>query len=249
NCAQCHRPGGTGPTFDARYDTPLTNQNIINGSVLGNLGYDNARVVTPKDVWRSILYQRASSTDPLIRMPQLARNLVDTNAMSVVADWINSLPGTPALPPPSIVPGGGTFSGQVTVALLDSAPGVTIRYTLDGSLPDTNSVVYSGPFVLSSSAVLLAKAFEDGFIDSVATHAVFSLPPSVFFTPAEFYANGMFQMQLSGMLGKTYVLEATTDFSKWSPISTNVAPANVFNLLDAGASNYPARFYRIIQLP
>ncbi|HVV72012.1 MAG TPA: chitobiase/beta-hexosaminidase C-terminal domain-containing protein, partial [Verrucomicrobiae bacterium] len=143
NCAQCHRPGGTGPTFDARYDTPLTNQNVINGSVLGNLGYDNAHVVSPKDVWRSILYQRASSTDPLIKMPQLARNLVDANAMSVVADWINSLPGTPALPPPSIVPGGGTFSGKVTVALLDFAPGVTIRYTLDGSLPDTNSVVYS----------------------------------------------------------------------------------------------------------
>jgi uncharacterized repeat protein (TIGR03806 family) len=249
NCAQCHRPGGTGTTFDARYDTPLTNQNIINANVLGNLGYDNAHVVTPRDIWRSVLYQRANSTDPLIKMPQLARNLVDTNAMTVIAAWINSLPGIPALPPPSILPNGGTFSGNVSVTLQDSQPNAILHYTLDGSSPTTNSLLYSGPFVLNSSAVVVARAFEVGFNDSVDTHATFNLPLGVYLTPMGFFAGGAFELQVSGSLGKSYVLEGTTDFTKWTFLSTNVAPANVFNILDYTATNFPYRFYRAIQLP
>ncbi len=127
--------------------------------------------------------------------------------------------------------------------------GKLFSYPLDGSLPTTNSVLYTGPFLLNGSAALMAKAFDTGYNESVAARALFNLPASVFFTPSAFFANGAFQMQASGLLGKSYLLEATTDFSNWVSLSTNVAPANVFNLLDNRATNFPARYYRLIQLP
>jgi uncharacterized repeat protein (TIGR03806 family) len=91
NCAQCHRPGGAG-NFDARYDTPLANQHIVNFPAGVSLGYDNARIVMPKDILRSVLQDRMNTSTPTIKMPPLGRNLIDADAVKVIRDWINSLP-------------------------------------------------------------------------------------------------------------------------------------------------------------
>jgi uncharacterized repeat protein (TIGR03806 family) len=153
NCAQCHRSGGTGPTFDARYDVPLGQQQIVNANVLGNLGYDNAHVVTPRDLPRSVLYQRVASSDSLIKMPQLARNLVDSNAVSVIAAWINSLPG-PALPIQS-----NRFLTDLTLLSVtntasDSVPTSVLTYQLltapAGATIDTNGIITWTPSLAQS---------------------------------------------------------------------------------------------------
>ncbi len=249
NCAQCHRPGGTGPTFDARYDTLLASQNIINGSVLGNLGYDNAHVVTPQDVWRSVLYDRMNTLDGTIKMPPLARNLIDSNAVAVVAAFINGLSGTPALPPPTLAPNGGTFNGSVSIAMQDPNLSATIHYTLDGSLPTALSSVYSGPVVLTSNAVVNANAFEAGFNNSVAASGVFTILPALFFNSAGAFSNSVFLVQLSGAPLQSYVFQASTDLVHWVSISTNVPPVNPFYLTDPNATNFPRRFYRALQGP
>lgn len=250
NCAQCHRPGGTGVTMDARYDTPLANQNIINViPVKGDLGVDNPKIVAPKDIWRSVLYGRMNTLDSTIKMPPLARNLIDTNAVLVMADWINSLPGTPALAPPTLVPAGGIFNGGVSVTLQAADPNATLRYTVDGSLPTTNSFLYSGPFQLNASVTLRASAFESGFNNSVATTGLFTINPGLLFISGGYFSNNTYQLPLSGIAGKSYVLEATTNFTDWTSITTNVAPANIFNLIDPAPTQFPYRFYRSFQLP
>jgi uncharacterized repeat protein (TIGR03806 family) len=250
NCAQCHQPGGTGPTFDARYDTPLTNQNIINTpAVKGNLGYDNVDIVTPDDVWRSSLYDRMNVVNPTIQMPPLARNLVDTNAVQVMADWINSLPGIPAEAPPIISPAGGTFTGGVTVTILPPDPDATVYYTLNGTLPTTNSFPYTGPFNLTNTATVSANAFETNFVNSVAPSDLIIVWPGVSFTAPGSFTNGKFEMQISGIPGQSYVIQTSTDLANWTPFQTNVSATSPFSVVDPGATNYPLRFYRAVQKP
>jgi len=250
NCAQCHQPGGTGVTFDARYDTPLTNQNIINvPAVKGNLGYDNVNIVTPNDIWRSSLYDRMNVVDPLVQMPPLARNLIDSNAIQVMAQWINSLGGTPTLPPPTLAPSGGIFQGSVNVTLLPPTNNVTMYYTLDGSLPTTNSLLYSAPIVLTNSAAVTANAWAAGFVNSVVGTAQFTIVPGITFTSGGRFANGVFQMTLSGPVGSNYVLQFSTNLTQWTSISTNVPGVSPFVLSDPGATNSRYRFYRTIQQP
>jgi hypothetical protein len=164
----------------------------------------------------------------------------------VFADWINSLPGTPALAPPTITPNGGMFTPSVNVALQSTNNNAMLYYTLDGTLPTTNSFLYSAPFTLTNDEMVTASAFEANFNNSIATSALFMVEPPIFFTSGGFLINGEFQLGFSGVTGQSYVLEATTNFMDWTPLSTNVAPTNLFNLFDPGASNFPYRFYRVI---
>ncbi|HSY19782.1 MAG TPA: PQQ-dependent sugar dehydrogenase, partial [Candidatus Acidoferrales bacterium] len=99
NCSHCHRPGGVDALFDMRFDTPLPSQNLLNGYAINSLGINGAKIIKPGYTNASVLYQRDSSLGT-IQMPPLAKNLVDTNAMAVIATWINSLPQGSTLPPP-----------------------------------------------------------------------------------------------------------------------------------------------------
>ncbi len=96
NCAQCHRPGGFG-VFDARYETPLAKQNLINVAAAFNLGLANARIIAPQDTNRSVIYVRMNSLNPSVKMPLVGHNLVDTNAVKMMAAWIDHLPITPEI--------------------------------------------------------------------------------------------------------------------------------------------------------
>ena len=246
NCAQCHRPGGAGITFDARYDTPLSQQNITNYPAAFSLGVDNACIVKADDVWRSVLLSRINTNAASIKMPPLARSIIDTNAVQVIAGWINSLPGVPALAPPTITPNGGSYFASVNVSLQAPDTNATIYYTLDGTLPTTNSILYSGALNLTGNVTVTANAFETNFYNSIGASAQFLVQP-LNFTSEGFDTNNLFELGFAGVTGSNYVLQASTNLINWTPISTNNATTNFFNLLDPDATNFQERFYRVLQ--
>jgi len=172
NCSQCHRPGGTIAYFDARFDTPLEKQELINGPLVLDQGIDRSRVIAPKDIWRSILYMRADSVEAF-KMPPLAHETVDRESMSLLREWIQSMPGPSVLDPPTITPDAGNYSGAVEVTLKESGAGAEIRYTLDGSAPTASDMPYKGPIRLTVPTVIRARAFKPGFTRSIVVQAVF----------------------------------------------------------------------------
>lgn len=79
------------------------------------------------------------------------------------------------LPPVRIENEKKIYTSDFTITITHPVKEVVIRYTLDGSEPDSiNSLVYEGPVRSSASITLLkAKAFKDGWFGSETTGATF----------------------------------------------------------------------------
>jgi len=136
----------------------------------------------------------------------------------------------------------------VSISLQSTNGGDDLYYTLDGSLPNTSSFPYAGPFNLTSNATVRANAFRP-----VSRTALPQRPSSPCacrfqFDSGGFFTNNTFQMPVSGLAGKTYYLQATTNFTDWTTLSTNIANSNSFYLVDPDATNFTYRFYRAIEL-
>jgi uncharacterized repeat protein (TIGR03806 family) len=147
NCSQCHRPGGVPAFWDARYDTPLQNQNIINGIVANNLGLAGAKVIVPDDLTHSIMYLRVNSLDTF-KMPPLARNTIDTNAVNALAEWINGLVPPTISPIADVLVNSNSSTGPISFTVFDAnIPADALTLTASSSnptlVPDSN-IVFGG---------------------------------------------------------------------------------------------------------
>jgi hypothetical protein len=67
---------------------------------------------------------------------------------------------------PKISPDAGFYNSPVTVNLTADSYSDKIYYTLDGSDPDENSNLYTGPILIDNTKVLRIRAFSTGFLPS-----------------------------------------------------------------------------------
>jgi hypothetical protein len=63
------------------------------------------------------------------------------------------------------------------------------------------------------------------------------------------FTNGGFQFGVSGDFGPDYIVQASTNLTAWATIFTTNSPVLPFEWTDSVATNYPARFYRVLLGP
>ena len=94
NCASCHRPGGIGRGYyDARFTTPLENQQLVNGPLMsGDLGVPGAKAIVPGVPAKSMLLIRLRKPpgDPM-RMPPACPLLETPPALPLLETWVRGM--------------------------------------------------------------------------------------------------------------------------------------------------------------
>lgn len=92
NCANCHQPTSPGGgNMDLRMATSLADTNICNQPVLGDtLGLSSPAIVASGEPDSSVLVLRMESLGRH-RMPPLGSDMLDSQAMSVIRNWISDL--------------------------------------------------------------------------------------------------------------------------------------------------------------
>ena len=95
---------------------------------------------------------------------------------------------------PPVVSVGGQTNGfsytnvpLVTVSLSPALAGFPVRYTLDGSIPDTNSLLYLGPFTVTNTVSVRASTLAPGMDvipgDAIPVHLYFYYPVTLVQSP------------------------------------------------------------------
>lgn len=150
-------------------------------------------------------------------------------SLKTVAWYCNGVP----------VPAAKCTVANVAVPLV----GTVSTLTMTG-VSTTNAGVYTlrATNVASYSAVSLGTTLQ---VQNIISTVVSNVVNVVSFVSAEtaMTVNG-FNIKLSAPTGSNVVIQASSDFKTWTPISTNLVSGGTVSYTDAAAKVQPLRYYR-----
>ena len=94
NCAHCHKEGSHCDYRPIRlaFDETATPSNLgICIAPEENINSALTNIITPNNFNRSVIHFRMNTTDEATRMPLIGRNLIHTEGVQLIEDWINTL--------------------------------------------------------------------------------------------------------------------------------------------------------------
>ncbi|GAU07323.1 CotH kinase family protein [Desulfoplanes formicivorans] len=113
----------------------------------------------------SITYNKFPAHGSLGRYPDGSKKLFFFTAPTMGSPNVNTSPthdpfGFQQGPAPNVFPQGGHYNGPQQVIIQTHLPQARVFYTLDGSLPTTQSSQYSGPLTINTTTVLRCIAVD-----------------------------------------------------------------------------------------
>lgn len=84
-------------------------------------------------------------------------------------------PTTPVVATPTFTPEAGTYFEAQTVTIACATDSATIYYTLNGTDPDSTSLVYTSPFTIDETTTVKAIAMKAGYDNSAIATATYTI--------------------------------------------------------------------------
>jgi hypothetical protein len=153
--------------------------------------YTSARTVTISDATSgATIYYTTNGSTPTTSSTKytgaITVSATETiGALAVASGFLNSSVATatytinlPAAATPVFSPAVGTYTSAQSVTITDSTTGAAIYYTVNGTMPTTSSMKYTGAITVSATETIEAIAVATGHVNSAVASAKYTIVPS-----------------------------------------------------------------------
>lgn len=130
---------------------------------------------------------------------------------------------------------GGASGDYTNVLSVGIATNLTISGLLDGA------TYYFAATAVDSSDSESAFSNQTSYTVPGTTSTP---PPDILSAPL--YSGGWYSFYVNGVLGNSYVIQASTNLVNWTSLETNTSP---FMFVDTNANQFNQRFYQAVSLP